>query len=443
MQATAYKRYLLFILTLIALFNYVDRVTLGIVLEDIKQDLDLSDTQLGVLTGIAFALFYSVVGIPIARWADRGDRVKIIAVTTLLWSIAVALCGAARTFVHLLFIRVFVAVGEAGCLPPAFSLIADHFKRAERPRAVAIYSLAGTLCAVLGYFVAGWLNQLYGWRLTFVLMGVPGVVLGCVAWTTLRDPRTHGAAGVSAKEIVAAPKMKEVCVVLWSNITFRHLSLAIAVMFFFNYGIGQWMPTYLIRSFGLQTGELGSWLSIVYGVGGPAGAYLGGELATRYATSNERLQLAGAAVALSISCVFTIAVCLAPRASVAFTLLGINAVAAAGVNAPLFATIQTLVPAPMRAVSLALIYLFANLIGMGFGPLAAGALSDALRPWLGDESLRYSLLALSPGYFLVAWYAYRASRTVMSDLTTDLGAHAEELQEIDTAPERGAVRLRG
>lgn len=439
MQPTAYKRYLLLVLTFIALFNYVDRIALGIFLEDIKADLHLSDTQLGVLTGIAFALFYSMMGIPIARWADRGNRVTIISVTTLLWSVAVALCAGAQSFIQLLCIRVFVAVGEAGCLPPSFSLLADHFSRAERPRALSIYTVAGTASAIVGYFVAGWLNELYGWRTAFLLMGVPGAVLGTVAWLTLRDPRRRGAR--VHEHLSAEPSMKEVCTTLWSNVTFRQLLLGISVLFFFNFGIGQWLPTYLIRSFGLQTGEIGTWLAIVYSTAGLAGTYLGGELASRYAVNNERLQLVGTAVAMAISSVFMVLVCLAPSARFMFVLLGFATLASAAVNGPLFATIQTLVPERMRAVSLALLYLFANLIGMGFGPLATGALSDALRPLVGEESLRYALLALTPGYFIVAWYVYRASNTVTLDVAAARGNH-EELDESCNPQERSALQVR-
>lgn len=171
------NKYWLALLTAIMVFNYVDRVAMGLLLQDIKVDLSLSDTQLGLLTGIAFASFYAVMGIPIARWADRGNRVTIISVTVALWSIAVALCGAATNFFQLLLIRMGVAIGEAGCHPPAFSLIADYFDRAERPRAVARYMLGWPLALLVGFFVGGWLNQIYGWRATFVFLGLPGVLL--------------------------------------------------------------------------------------------------------------------------------------------------------------------------------------------------------------------------------------------------------------------------
>jgi MFS family permease len=410
-----YRQYLLSVLLLVLAFNYVDRLALGLVLQDIKADLGLSDTQLGLLSGIAFALFYSVMGIPIARWADRGNRVTIISVTTLVWSVAVALCGLAGNFVQLLLIRVGVAVGEAGCVPPAHSLIADYFSRAERPRAVARYMLGVPLSAVIGYFGAGWLNEFYGWRMTFMILGLPGIALAMLARFTLREPRLTRLAADSGST-AAQPSVQELSATLWSDRTFRHLLLGYSVMAFFNYGITKWQPAFFIRSFGLQTGELGTKFAVIYGLGAMLGMYLGGELAARRASSNERRQLAAMAWVYCVFGLVSSGVYLSSTSTLAFTLLGIAAVGSAAVVGPLFATIQTLVPQRMRAMAIALVYLFANLIGMGLGPLAAGMLSDTFRPWAGDQSLRYALLALCPGYLWSAWHFWRASRTVTRDL---------------------------
>src|SRR5688500_14082055 len=233
MTESRYKQYLLAVLLVVLASNYVDRLALGLLLQDIKVDLSLSDTQLGLLSGIAFALFYSVMGIPIARWADRGNRVTIIMLTTALWSGAVALCGLAASFTQLLLIRVLVAIGEAGCTPPAHSLIADHFSRAERPRAVARYMLGAPLSLLIGYLLAGWLNQLYGWRVTFMLLGLPGLGLAALAWLTLKERRAstrrESQIAVSSPH---GPGVKEVCVTLWSNVTFRHLLLCFSIMSF-------------------------------------------------------------------------------------------------------------------------------------------------------------------------------------------------------------------
>jgi len=412
----AKRRYLLLVLLIIYAFSEMDRLALGLVLQNIKADLGLSDTQLGTLSGIAFALFYSVVGIPIARWADRGNRVTIISVTVALWSIMVALCGFAASFAQLLLIRVGVAVGESGCVPPAHSLIADYFTRAERPRAVAIYLLGGSLSVVIGYFFAGWLNEFYGWRTMFITLGLPGLGLSALAWFTLKEPRRDRHSIQITPPSQPSPSLKVVCTTFWSNRTFVHLLLAYSVASFFANGIANWQPTFFVRSYGLKTGELGTWFTLIYGLGGMVGIYLGGQWASRRAALNERLQLRAMALMYGFfGCISTL-IYLSSNLYLAFGLLGFAFVGGAAIVGPMFAMIQTLVPVHMRATAVALIFLFANLIGMGLGPLVSGALSDALRPWAGEQSLRYALLLLSPGYLWAGWHLWRGSSTVTRDL---------------------------
>jgi len=179
-----YKHYLLGLLTVVAASNYLDRTVLSLLLEPIKQDLALNDSQLGLLTGLAFALFYAVAGIPIARWADRGNRNTVVSVTTALWSVMLALCGLVSNFTQLLLVRVGVAVGEAGCVPPAQSLIADYFDRAERQRAMAIYWMSYAISVIVGYLGGGWLVENFGWRITFMVIGLPGILLAILVKLT-------------------------------------------------------------------------------------------------------------------------------------------------------------------------------------------------------------------------------------------------------------------
>lgn len=426
MRSRSDRTYLLVVLLLILSSNYVDRSAFALVMQDIKRDLELTDTQLGLLTGIAFALFYSVMGVPIARWADRGNRVTIIAMTTAVWSSAVVLCAAAGSFVQLLMIRIGAAIGEAGCVPPAHSLIADHFTRAERPRAVSIYMLGGPLSVIVGYFVAGWANELYGWRWMFVLIGAPGLVLAAIARLTLKEPRCAGVpsaaaaphvssvdfAGPSNSSLTVQPTLREVCVTLWSSAPFRHLLLYFSVMWFFSNGVGQWMPSFLIRSYGLQTGQLGTWFAVIFGIGGLLGTYLGGVMASRWAARDERLQLRGMAVVVASAGIAMAAMCVTRNLTFTVMLLIVQAVGGGLTYGPLFAIIQSLVPANMRAMSIAIIYLCANLIGMGLGPLAAGSLSDALQEAFGEESLRYALLVLCPGTLWAGWHLCQASRAL-------------------------------
>jgi MFS transporter, Spinster family, sphingosine-1-phosphate transporter len=438
-----YKNRLLLILGVILAFNYVDRSILGLVLQNIKTDLSLSDTQLGFLTGIAFAVFYSVMGLPIARWADRGNRVTIISVTTALWSVAVVLSGLASNFVQLLLSRVVAGVGEAGCTPPAYSMIADGFTRAERPRAVARYQLGAPLSNVISLLVGGWLNELYGWRMTFMLLGLPGLVLAVVARCCLKEPRNikpmRGAASPvdlqsssmpEAEELASVhPSLKEVFATLWSNRTYRHLLICNSLVYFFAAGINAWQATFFIRSFGLKTGELGIWFTLVFGLGGVLGLYWGGEWAARYARDNERLQLKAMAVMYCCFSVISTLTYLSPDKYIAFTLLGVGALSIGTAGGPLFAMIQALVPERMQAVSIAIIFLVGNLVGSGLGPLAVGALSDALRSRLGEESLRYALLAMYPGFLWAAWHFWRASRTVTHDLQADQTHQSSAFQE--------------
>jgi len=409
-----YKRYLLAVLLLLLAFNLMDRFALGVVLQAIKGDLALSDTQLGFMSGIAFTLFYSVMGIPIARWADRGNRVTIISLTAALWSVAVSSCGLAANFLQLLLIRVGVAVGEAGGVVPAFSLLSDYFDRTERPRALAIYQLGGPLSIIFGYLLAGWLNELFGWRVMFMLLGAPGILLALLSRFTLKEPRT-GAVGLDARAI-SQPSLAEVCKTLSANSTFRHVLLSLSVTFFFMYGILQWQPTFFVRSYGLSSREIGAWFAAVYGAGSLLGTYLGGVWASRYAAGNERLQLQAVSIAMVGSSVLSTCTYLSTNLYLSFALTGGLMFAQTAVNGPLYATIQTLAPERMRAMATAVVLLFANLIGMGLGPLAAGALSDGLRPWAGEESLRFALLMLSPGLLWAAWHAWRASHTVTQEL---------------------------
>jgi len=422
MRGTAYRSYLLGVLAMVLALNLTDGLALGLVLQSIKLELSLSDTQLGLLTGIAFALFYSVMGLPIARWADRGNRITIIAGTTALWSIAVFVCALAQGFAQLLLSRIAVAIGEAGCVPAGSSLIADHFERSERPRAMARYMLAAPLSSVIGYFLAGWINEAWGWRATFFSLSAPGLILAAIACLTLHEPRLSPASPARPSGEArrpgaeARPTLGEISTALWSTRTFRHLLLSYAIMTFCGNGTTLWLSTFFIRHYGIGTGTLGTWFAIVYGTGGALGAYLGGELAARYAARNERLQIWMTAWLYIGLGTISALVYTAPNRYIAFGLIWINSLCAAMSIGPLLAVIQSLAPERMRAQAIALVFFVSNLIGMGLGPLAVGALSDALHPRLGEESLRAALLALTPAYVWIAWHLWRGSGTVRRDI---------------------------
>jgi MFS transporter, Spinster family, sphingosine-1-phosphate transporter len=422
MSAAVYRHYLLLVLLVIYAFNFVDRFALGLLLQDIKTDLSLTDTQLGLLTGIAFGLFYSIMGIPIARWADRGNRVTIITLTTGLWSAALALCGWVSSFSQLLLIRVGVSVGEAGCLPPAQSLIADYFDRGERPKATGIYMLGVPLGAVIAFFLAAWLNELFGWRMTFVLLGLPGLGFSALAWLTLKEPRraalsTAAPNAQGTRSALPAPaSLKEVAVTLWSSVTFRHLLVCWSLVGFFGAGILQWKPAFFIRSYGMQTAEVGVWFAANYGVAGVLGLYLGGSLASRFAAQNERLQFKVIAAVYCSLGLTQAGMFLSPSPYWALGLMALSTLGIYTAHGPLLAAIQSLTPPHMRATAIAIVLLSANLLGLGLGPLAAGMLSDALQPHLGNQSLRWALVILCSGYLWITWHLWSVSKTVMHDL---------------------------
>lgn len=418
--------YLVTMLATMLTLNGLDNNALGLVLPSIKKALQLTDTELGVLTGIAFSLFYSTVGVQIGRSADRGNRVAILAVTSVLRGVMVMLVGATQSFAQLLIVRVGAAVGEAGCVPAAYSLIGDYFTREERPRAIANFLLGNSLSLMLGYVLAGWLSYHYGWRATFACIGLASVVVAPAVWFTLAEPRRTNSpsANVSVRgEDLAG--MLQVIPVLWRNRTFRTLVAVLSLNWFFGIGIAVWLPSFFARSFGLGIERIGLYLSLVYGVGGLIGTYCGGYLASRYAPKNERLQLwtlAGFNAAYGVVSAF---IYLSTDSFVSITLLAVAVGIGALQSGPLFAAIQTVTPERVRAVSISVIYLFANLLGAGLGPLAVGALSDVLHPYFGAESLRYALLAMCPGFIAGCLLYWRASRSVAADVEAAM-AHRRE-----------------
>jgi len=416
-----YGRYLLGLLVVVLTCNYQERALTNLALESIKTDLRLSDVQLGLVSGFGFALFYSVLGIQIARWADASDRVRLLGVTTALWGVMVALCGAAGSFSTLLLLRAGVGIGEAGCIPIANSLISDHFERGERPRALSVFMIGGWLSMITGYFLGGSLIERLGWRLAFVALGLPGIPLAYLALRTLHEPRKFRVSGLEDRLAPTRgggppPTFRPMLAVLWSSRTFRHLLLAFCGLLLFAQGIWQWQAVYLLRAFHVPVGELGRALALAAGVPGVIGGILGGELAARWAPANERLQLRGMALAVAAFALISACVYLSSSLLEALVLLGVATLGGATVNGPLFATVQAVVPTHLRASAIAIIYLFANLIGMGLGPFIAGALSDAMRSWAGTDSLRIALLLLCPGYLLVSWLLWRGSRSVMKDI---------------------------
>jgi len=434
-----YKYYLLILLTIVGAFNYLDRGVLALAMEFIKQEFQLSDSQLGFMSGFAFALFYAVAGIPIARWADRGNRNHVVSLTTGLWSAMVVISGLVGNFTQLLLVRVGVAVGESGCVPPAQSLISDYFDRAERPRAMAIYWMSIPLSTVIAYLGGGWLIEQFGWRITFMLIGVPGVLLAMLVKFTLLEPRLKQTANIDTavttkdKAEIKQPSLKVVLKTLWQKPAFRHVVMAFCVAIFFGAGIGVWIPAFFMRTHGMEAGELGTWLALGWGVSGLVCTFLGGFLATRYMPNKERLQMRYVAILMVLCSVFHILCYLSSNKYLAlvFVSLVVGGFMPLAM-APAYAAIQSLVEARMRAVALAFIFMLSNLIGLGLGPLAIGIISDVLATSLGEESLRYALLLFSPGYFWCAFHNWKAANTIEEEIRAVEAKADLNIAELDT-----------
>jgi predicted MFS family arabinose efflux permease len=406
-----YTRYVLGVLLVVYVFNFIDRQILSILMEPIREELDLSDTQLGFLSGIAFALFYATLGIPIARLADRTSRKGVISICLAAWSVMTAVCGLAVNFWQLLAARIGVAIGEAGGSPPSHSLISDYFQEHERATALSIFSLGVPIGVMLGLFLGGWVNEWFGWRVAFMIVGLPGVLLAVVVWFTVREPR-------SAPGAARAPQIPlgAVFAHLWSQRSFRFLALASAVHAFVGYGVAQWYPVFFIRSHGLSTGEVGTYLSLVIGIFGGAGTFLGGYLADRLAPRDQRWYMWLPMWATGVATPFYLGIYLADSYATAFLFMIVPTLLTSFYLGPVFSMTQGLVPPMMRATAAAVLLFVINIIGLGLGPQAAGILSDALRPRFGVESLRYALLIVSLFTLLGAALYYFASRTLREDL---------------------------
>lgn len=409
-------RYALGLLLVVYIFNFIDRSILAILLEPIKREFQVSDTYLGFLSGIAFAAFYTVVGIPVARWADRGNRSTIIALSLFAWSAMTALTGFARSFGQLAAARIGVGIGEAGCSPPAHSLISDLFPPERRATALSVYSLGIPIGAGIGYLAGGWLNEMFDWRTAFIVVGLPGTLLAVVVKLTLREP-PRGVYDAVASMAGPRKSVREVLAFLWSLRAFRYVSIGAAMHAFYGYGAQAFITSFFIRSHALATGEIGTWLAALGFTGGVAGTYLGGYLSDRLGVRDVRWYAWVPAIATIIYIPFSFLVYLWPDGRQALMLSLPGAILAGMYLGPTFAMTQSLVPATMRATASAILLFIINIIGLGLGPQGVGILSDLLSGRLGIESLRYALLIIVVAFaaLSIAFYAL-AALTLREDL---------------------------
>lgn len=409
------RNYTLGILTLVYTFNFIDRQLLSILQESIKVDLSLSDAQLGILTGTVFAIFYVTVGIPIARLADRSNRRNIVAISIGLWSFMTAISGFVQSYIQLFFARIGVGVGEAGGSPPSHSIVSDIFPPERRASALSFYSTGVNLGILFGLLAGGWLNEFFGWRVAFIVVGVPGLLLALVVRFTIKEP----VRGLIENKKASATQVPfgEVVSVLWQRKTFRHMAFACGLNAFAGYGIINWLPSFFIRTHEMGSGEVGTWLAMSTGLFGAIGVLLGGILGDKLGAKDKRwyVWIPGIATFLVIPGMLVTFLASNPYVALSFAFVpGLLQNVYLGNS---IATTHSLVGLRWRSTASAILFLILNIVGLGLGPIAVGALSDYLEPTLGIESLRYAMVYLLP--FVMTWsslHFYLASRTLREDL---------------------------
>jgi MFS family permease len=412
-----YTHYVLGVLVTVYVFNFIDRQILAILAPSIKADLLLSDTQIGALSGVAFGIFYATLGIPIARLADRYSRVNVIAISLSIWSLMTALSGLAANFWQLLAARIGVGIGEAGGSPPSHSLLADYFAPSKRATALGIYALGIPIGILFGNLAGGWIDEIFGWRYAFFVVGIPGILLAILLRVTVREPpRGHTE---TTKQTLDQVPFSVVVRTMWQKKSFRHMSLGAATQAFVGYGAIAWMPMFLVRSHDMSSGEVGTALGLIIGICGGVGTFLGGYLADRFGTRNVKLYMLIPALGFLISVPFGFVVFYTHNLMIALACYCLPAFLVNLYTGPTFGMTQGLAPLAMRAAAAALLLFIINIIGLVFGPTTVGLLSDWFQSaWQlnNTESLRFALLACNMIYIISFINYYFASRHLEKDL---------------------------
>ncbi len=414
-QSMFRRHYALIILTLAYTSSHVDRGIVNIVMQPIKNEFHVSDTLLGLMSGLAFAVFYATLGVPIAMWADRGNRRNIISLAVAIWSAMTAACGLATSFSHLMLARIGVGVGEAGSSPPSHSMIADLYPKESRSTAMAFYSVGVYAGAMIGLVGGGYVVQHYGWRATFFVMGLPGLVIALLVRFTTREPARGHADGM-AHDAALKSNLLHVIVHLWRTKSARHITIGLTLVSFVGYGGLIFGPSFFQRSLGMEPQKVGLIFGLIAGLVGALGALIGGYLADRLSKRDMRWNAWVIAVAKLVGMPLFIIFYMSSDLTLMIPIYIVSSILGAFYLGPSFAMIQSLTPLHMRALASAVMLFVLNFVALGFGPLTVGIISDILTPYFGQESLRWALFGTS---FIGVWAAvhyYWAGQTYQADL---------------------------
>jgi MFS family permease len=418
-----YKWYVLGLLTVVSMFSIADRLVFSILLEDIKAEFAFSDFQIGLLGGLAFAATYVIIGFPAARLADRSVRKNIVAGAISFWSVMTALCGLATGFWTLFLARTGVGVGE-GCSGPASqSLVSDYFPRDELAKAMGFLTLGATMGTAGGLIVGGQLNEMFGWRYAFILMGLPGLLIGLCMYLTVREP-SRGRYAATDAQIEQQP-LGVTLRSLFSNRVFMGLAIGWAVQIMIGYALAFWMAAVMIRNFEISTGDVGLYLGTAFLIGGIPGPILGGYLAEWLTKRDERWR-AWLPGVVSFGCVVPLAMSLSSGAFWPFLIWFALAYAIyVASQAPILSGIQAAVEPSQRGFAVAVALFFNNLVGQAAGLSIIGAISDQLAPAYGVSSLGIAVFAvcLVSGIAAMAIFAWTAAQMRRSGYLAKMGVN--------------------
>ena len=406
--------YVIILAVLIGL-SLMDRQLLAVVAEPIKRDFNLTDTQLGFLTGTIFAVIFSVASLPLSWAADRISRTGILAVCATFWALCTCVVGAGTTYVHIAAARIGLAIGEAGCNPCAQSLIADYIPPERRGRALAIYVMGGPAGLIAAGTLGGLLNDQFGWRVAFYVLGAISLVAAFITAITLPEPkRKRGAMPVTIHAAsIAVPRGYAA---LAAKPSFRYFIAASAFASIAIYGSLAWGTTYVVRFFGWTPGEAGAVVGTVGAVVSLGGTWLGGRMSDYLSTRDARWLLWLPAVGLLLASPCTVTAAFAPTVVWLFAASSGEAFFRTLTLAPAAAALQRLSPNDARARAAATAGVVGTLVGLGLGPLLVGAISDSLAPRFGNNSLQYGLATMVIPQLLAMYCFLRASQTLRDDL---------------------------